>query len=401
MSDISAGYLEEAADGWENSALDARIYLADQDYLPALDTQLTPLIEATFHAASAGDFDAAAAILYNRLYLGPRAQLTNTLGHYEVALDLLRQFYPRRDLTLDPRTDDPRSRRWLMHETAACLHAVGKLDQSTSMAVRAATAAMAMGDPHNAAITYHNLAETYLATGALASCRSTAEAALALAAQSGDREDALVAHTIIGYLGDLTDTLESAREAYDAALRIAVEDTSVPMLYSLSGVRYAEHLLASGRSAEALHASQANLAFCREQGWTSDVALVLSLLVLTPSDLTDPERERTSEEAVDLARSAGNKQVLAEVLLAQASLKNARSQHQAALVAAAEAMTIAQSYGLRLAEVDARTLLSAAYAGQGNTTNARADAHLAGELARELGYLRGYRVANGLLRRFI
>jgi hypothetical protein len=397
MFEISPAYLDEVATGWENSALDARIYLSDHDYSPTPAAQLTPLIEATFHAASAGDFDAAAAILYNRLYLGPRAQLTNTLGHNEVALDLLRHFFPRQDLTLDPRTSDARSRRWLMHETAACLHAVGRLDESTSLAGRAAMAAMAMGDPHNAAVTYHNLAETLLARGALGSCRSTAEAALTLAAQSGNQEDALVAYTILGYLGDLTDQPEPAGDAYDAALRIAVEDTSVPMLYSLSGVRYARHLLAADRPAESLHASQANLTFCREQGWTSDVALVLALLTVTPSDLPEAELERFSQETADLARSSGNKQVLAEVLLAQANYRAASGQYPAAVVAADEAMMIAQSYGLRLAEVDARLLLSAVHSGQGNATNGTAEAYLARDLARELGYVRAHRRADELL----
>lgn len=395
MSEIRADYAGEQTAAWENSALDARLMLDDR--LGPLDAQVTPLIEATYHAAAAGDFDAAAAILHNRLYLGARAQLTSVLGRYEAALDLLRQFYPMRDVTLDPHTADPHSRRWLMHETAVCLHSLGELDQATALASRAATAAMMMGDPHNAAISYHNLAETYLAVGALASCRAGADTALRLSEQSGDREDALVAHTLAGYVGDLTDDIDEAGRSYEAALRIAVEDTSVPMLYSLSGIRYAAHLYYAGDPVEAYRVALANLDFSREQGWTSDVALVLSQLTVIPSHAAPGDLRSRSEESVDLARSAGSKHVLAEVLLAQAQYANARDAPPAAMVAAGETMTIAQSYGLRRIEVDARTQLARAYAAQGDVTNARAEAYLARSLAHGLGYRRGRRSAEELL----
>ncbi|GAA0909031.1 hypothetical protein [Virgisporangium aurantiacum] len=398
MSEISADYAGEHTAAWGNSALDARLMHASDGPRMALAAKVTQLIEATYHAASAGDFDAAAAILHNQLYRGPRAELTSVLGRYEAALDLLRQFYPLRDVTLDPRTGDPQSRRWLMHETAVCLHALGEMEQATALAFRAANAAMVVGDPHNAAITYHNLAETHLATGALASCLASADTALRLSGQSGDREDALVAYTLTGYVSDLTDDRVGARRSYEAALRIAVEETSVPMLYSLSGIRYALHLLYTGHLAEAFRVSLANLDFCREQGWTSDVALVLSQLTVIPSDVVPHEVRRWSEESVDMARSAGSKQVLSEVLLAQAQYANAQDMPSAALVAASEAMTIAQSYGLRRMETDARVCLASAYAAQGNMTNARAEAHLARDLAGGLGYSRAHDVAENLLR---
>jgi tetratricopeptide (TPR) repeat protein len=395
-----ADYAGERATAWGNSALDARLMQDDDGFREALEAQVTALTEATYHAASAGDFDAAAAILHTRLYFGPQAQLTTVLGRYEVALDLLRQLFPLRDVTLDPRTADPQARRWVLHETAACLHALGDLEQATVLALRAAAAAMTMDDPHNAAISYHNLAETYLASGALDSCRISADSALRLSEQSGDREDALVAHTLAGYVADLTDELAGAGRSYEAALRIAVEETSVPMLYSLSGYRYALHLHFAGNPGEAFRVSLANLSFCRGQGWTSDVALVLSQLTIIPSDAAPDELRSWSEESVDLARSAGSKHVLAEVLLAQAQHANARGAPAAALVAAGETMTIAQSYGLRRTEVDARTQLASAYAAQGHATNARAEAHLARDLAGALGYRRGHRVAEALLRAF-
>src|ERR1700760_2293577 len=75
-------------------------------------------IEAVHHACAAGDFDAAAALLYNRVYRGPEAYFAYVLGGYETTLDTLTDFYPLRDLSLDPRPVNLQARRWILHETA-------------------------------------------------------------------------------------------------------------------------------------------------------------------------------------------------------------------------------------------------------------------------------------------
>jgi hypothetical protein len=390
MPDIAAIYADESVEIWENSSLDARAYDDGGEDSPTRPEAISNIIEASYHAVSAGDVDAGAVLLYEHAYEGPKARLTSVLGSYEVALNALLQFYPFRDLSLDPRTNSPGSRRWIMHETALCLHVLGRLRQSAEMANRAATAALAAGDEHNAAITYHNLAETYLANGALSSCRTVADAALNLALRSGNQEDILVANTIVGRLGDLTEQSEIAEGAYAQALQIAADATPFPMLYSLSGVRYAEHLLIFGRVEDALRVAQANLAFCESRGWQADAASILAQITTIPSDLTMDELEQRSNDATDLARFVGHKVVLTDALLARARFKSHQQSLRDGMLAASEALTIAQGHDLRLAEVDSRILLAAAYAGLNDPVNARAEAQLSSELAGQLGYGRGY-----------
>jgi tetratricopeptide (TPR) repeat protein len=354
------------------------------------------MIEVVHHACAAGDLDAAATVLYNRVYRGPKAYFTHVLGGWETMLDTLTGFYPFRDLSLDPRLENPSARRWILHETAACLHVLGRLGLASEVGGRSAAAAAVAGDRHNAAISYHNLAESHLAAGALASCRAVAAEALRLAAEAGEMEDELVACTILGRLDDLAERHEQAAKNFARALEIAVTYTSVPLLYSLSGVRYADHLAASGRQVEAVSAIRANLDFCREQGWQSDVALVLAQFASVAP--MSPDAFAHVDEAVRIARTIGAKQTLAETLLARALLALRTDALDAARADLSEVLVHVQSTGYRLLEVDARTVLATVRRAQGELIAARAEAELAEQLSRELDYEHGYRRANEFLR---
>jgi hypothetical protein len=169
------------------------------------------------------------------------------------------------------------------------------------------------------------------------------------------------------------------------------------MLYSLSGVRYGQHLLMWGDFEEALKVSMDNLEFCRQQGWQSDVALILALLTMIPSDMNEDELREHSEDSVDLARALGGKQVLTEALLARGQFARQRKLAEESLIASDEALTISQSFGFRRCEVDTRTVRAAAFADLSNTTNARAEASLARDLAIDLGYRRAQVLAEKLL----
>ncbi len=359
--------------------------------------KLRLLIEAVHHACAAGDLDAAASVFYNRIYQGPTAYFTYILGQYETALDTLTDFYPLRDLSLDPRLENPDARRWILHETAACLHVLGSLPMAAELGSRAAAAAIAANDRHNAAISYHNLAESRLAAGALVSCRSVAMEALQLAVQTGEMEDQLVAFTILGHLDHLAERDDQAGVNFGRALEIAVEHTSVPLLYSLSGIRYASHLAATGRQEEAVAAIRANLVFCREQGWQSDAALALAQYA-TVAHLPDAEAFEYADQAVRAARTIGAKQTLAEALLARALIAARSNRPDTARTDLSEVLSHAQHSGYRLIESDARTMLATLRRAQGEQDSAKAEAELARQLSSELGYQIGYRRASEVLR---
>jgi tetratricopeptide (TPR) repeat protein len=356
------------------------------------------MIEAVHHASLAGDLDGAAAILYNHVYHGPSAHSTRVLGAYELMLDTLNDFFPLGDLSLDPRLKNPGARRWILHETATCLYVLGRLPRAAELLARAAAAAIAAGDRHNAAISYHNLAEAHLAAGALASCRAVSIEALHLAISAEEKEDELVACTLLGRLDDLAARYEDASAAFARAIEIALAHTSVPLLYSLSGVRYADHLIAVGSTEEALSVIGSNLEFCRQQGWQSDAALCLAQLAST-SPMPVAESLERADEAVRAARTLGVKQVLAEAMLRRAALMLRTDRYDTARVDLSEVLSHVQSGGFRILEVDARTDLAIARAGLGEPLAASVEAELAVQLSRELEYERGEQRAREILGR--
>lgn len=358
------------------------------------------MIEAVHHACAAGDLDAAAAMLYNHIYHGPNAYFTHVLGAYDAMLSTLTDFYPLRELTLDPNLDNPSARRWILHETAACLQVLGRLSLAAELGARAAAAAIGAGDLHNAAITYHNLAETRLAAGALASCREVTLEAQRIAIQAEELEDQLVAWTLLGCLNDLAEQHNHAAENFRSALEIAVAHTSVPLLYSLSGVRYATHLAAIGHVDEAVAVAQSNLEFCLEQGWQSDAALCLAQLAAIGSDHI-AEALRRADDAVRMARTIGAKHTLAVALLSRAELAVRSDRPHGARDDLTEVLAIAQQAGYRILEADARIALSVVRRAQREIVAARAEAELAEQLSRQLGYVHGAHRAREILDRTI
>ena len=315
-----------------------------------------------------------------------------------MALDVLTAFYPFQDLSLDPQPSSPEARRWILHETSACLHVLGRLSSAALLGGRAVSAAQAAGDRHNAAISCHNLAETYLAAGALESCRSVAMESLTLADAAGQMEDELVARTVLGWLDDLADRDDAAEEQFARALEIAETQTSVPMLYSLSGLRYADHLAIRGRWEKAGEVAKMNLRFCRGQGWESEAALAQTQLAMTVPLPLEAALDRV-DEAVLITRTLGAKNSLAETLLVRATLARRGGRHRDAQRDLAEVLSIARSAGYRLLEVKARSVLALVRHDQGDTAAADAEAQLAAELSERLGYVSGLREATRVLHR--
>jgi hypothetical protein len=113
--------------------------------------------------------------------------------------------------------------------------------------------------------------------------------------------------------------------------------------------------------------------------------------------MSEEELEQRSIESIDLARAVGAKTVLAMALVARAQFENVRRAYHSAILSAKEALSIARYHHLRLTEIDSRIHLSNAYRALQDDINAQAEAHLARDLADELGYASGYSAANDLL----
>lgn len=366
---------------------------------PPTLADLSPFVEAVYHGCRAGDHQAAAALLYNEIYRGPEGLLTRALGAFDTALGLLLGFFPSQELAADPTVPDAATRRWLLHETGTCLHILGRPREGAALLARARALALSSGDRHNAAISSHNLCEAYLVLGALSDCADAARDALDLATQSGEHEDELVAHTLLATVADLFADAEEARRHFEAALALAVRWTPEPILYSLSGVRYAEFLIRSGQLEAAKQATENNLRFCLAQRWQSDVGDCRVLLgELAARNGDDKGAAQHFDAAVDVARLSARREAQAKAMLARGRWRTDKGDVGPARADLSEALQAAQASEHRITEADVRIALGRLHLREpGGVGAARGEAERALVQSEEMGYSRGSAAARAVL----
>jgi hypothetical protein len=168
---------------------------------------------------------------------------------------------------------------------------------------------------------------------------------------------------------------------FDRALRIAREDTQVPILYSLSGVRYADHLHDRGEAGEALLAARANAQFCLQQRWVADLALALSQVARW---LGEADGLAMSDRALRSAKTAGNRLILAEVLADRGALLDS-TEPGSGLAVLAQALDISTETGFRALEARIRVDRARTLSRLGNRSLALVEATLASQLGDALG----------------
>ncbi|WNM29445.1 tetratricopeptide repeat protein [Streptomyces sp. Li-HN-5-11] len=359
---------------------------------PATLEALGPVVEAIHHACRSGAFSEAYELITDRLYGGDRGLITRELSAYDMVLACFADFFPRGDYRREPYADpgDPGMRGWVLHEVATSFQMLGRLWDAVSVLRRAEAAFRALGRYHQAAVSCQNRADLHLALGQLTKAEETVEEAFELARLAGDQEDVLVAQTLSGALHRYRGEHEQADRCFDAALRIAREFTPIPVLYSWSGIHYAEHLRATGRPLAAGRALDANLTVCRRAGWAADEAACLISLgdLALDAGATDTARPHF-EAAHAIARGITRRDVLIASLLARCRLASALGQSASARGDADQALLMAVGGGYRIAEVEARIVLARVHRDVGDEQAAWEEISRAGELAREIGYRRG------------
>ncbi|MFF4233588.1 tetratricopeptide repeat protein [Streptomyces sp. NPDC001820] len=403
VQDVDHTRLHEWAKHYYLRVADARAEPAAT--LDALD----PLIEAVHHSCRSGAYAEAYVLITDRLYAGDRGLVTRELNAYDTALACFADFFPRGDFRREPYTEggDPEMRGWVLHEVATSFQMLGRLWDAVAALRRAEAAFRGLGRYHQAAVSCQNRAELHLALGQLTKTEEAIESAFELARRAGDREDELVAETLRGTLHHYRGEHDDAERSFTAALTLAREFTPIPLLYSWSGIHYAEHLRATGRPGAARRALEANLTVCRRAGWSADEAACLIGL----GDLTLDQMQRSGdapdsaaleqarahfEAAHTIARGITRRDVLIGSLLARCRLAAATGRSASARGDADQALAMAGSGGYRVAEVEARLVLGRVYQDLGDEQAAWEEISRASETAREIGYRRGEEAAMAL-----
>lgn len=362
-------------------------YLTEVTATPAPQTleDLVPALEAVHHCARAGAYDQACDLAYDRLYLGGRGFLTKELNAYETALAMFADFFDGQDVWSEPKVTDRESRAWILHEVATCLQLLGRLRDAAMMFRRAAEAFRQLGADLDAAVSVQNLAELFLTLGALPACHQLVSEAFQLADPGS--EDELVAQTLRGSLASLEGRHQVAETAFDQALHIARTVTPVPVLYSSSGSRYAEHLRRTGRPAEARQTHQLNLRICQEARWQADV--VLSHIGLGRLDLESGDSDAALahfDEAVNIARGITRRDVLVSALSARGLWALRAGRQTEAQQFLDQSRNLAELGGYRVAEIDTMIGLAELSIAAGDLARGRELLNEAEQVSLEIGY---------------
>jgi tetratricopeptide (TPR) repeat protein len=360
-------------------------------------TDLEPAIEAAHHACLSGAFDEAGDIIYEQLYQGERGLITRELNAYSTLLSVFQDFFPNQQVHRAPLVQDAEARSWVLHETATALQMLGRLDESANLLRRAMEEFKERAQWHDAAVSCQNLAELHLELGALTEGARIIAEAFDLAERSADREDELVAHTLQGGLSHLQGQSDAAQESFDAALAIARDFTPLPILYSTSGLHYADHLRRTGRPSEALAAHEANLTVCVEAGWQADEArcrVGLGDLALAANDHDRALSEY--DRAGSIARRLTRRDALIHALIGKARYL-VYTEPGSEPSELQQAITMARSGGYRVLETDARVLMARSQISRDPESAWESATHV-DQASRNLGYHWGHVDAEAVLR---
>ena len=376
---------------------------------PKLD-DLTDLIEAVHHACCAGAYDEGCNIFQDRLFV----PLTQTLGAYETALDLLREFFLNGDTSQEPRVSYPSQRFFILVGVGLCLTRLGRCREALpicewALAGYLADETMALPRANEAIAVYLLLTELHINLGAFSAGEDTVSKALTLARRTENKEG--VCNSVIwqAWAAHLRGELHTAHAVFDQAVTLArIIDSNKRYLFARRGIFHADHLRRTSDTVYAGRITRINLGICKHNHLCDHTSRCHCILGDLDADagLHHSAREHYAE-ALRIARGISRRDVLIEALLARGRwyarhMKDA----SAAFSDLNEALGYAVQGGYRIYEADIRIGLAWAHLTPGPSPErrgeidaARAEAEYAQRMSQEMGYHWGQVDAEEVLQR--
>jgi tetratricopeptide (TPR) repeat protein len=363
---------------------------ADTPHRPDGVEGLAPLYQAVVHGCAAGlQQKALDAVYWDRILRGDEAYSSHKLGAFGAELGALACFFSSPWSQVHPGFSAS-DQSWLLSEAAFDLRALGRLAEAQAPMRVGAEMRVQQTSWKNAARAYGNLSELQLTLGEVASAVAAAEQAVAHANTS---QDEFLHMAMLTTLADAQhqqgETALAAQHFQQAEALQQKRHPTYPLLYSLRGFRYCEHLLASaelnawakrlaaatplnhnGLSAQPCQAVAQRAAQTLVWAIENNVSLLdiaLNHLTLAhcalyqhwlgqPSSTDDTPAQATllatarshADKAVNGLRAAGTQDHLPRGLLTRACILHSQGEPQAAERDLAEAQRIAQRGGMKL-----------------------------------------------------
>jgi tetratricopeptide (TPR) repeat protein len=289
----------------------------DTPTYPTLE-DLKPLIEVVYHACQAGAYQEADRIRRERIYQGAqgsRLVIMHQLGAYETTFELLKEFFPNRDVSETPLFDPS----FYVVSIGFCLMSLGRLREAVPFYERGAKSYVEAQDWHNASRTYQNLAGLHAALGALDQSAAAVRQALDLARKAENKDNEATSQSWLGTATHLLGKTDEASSAFLESERLRREaQPNIRFLYSFSGIRHADHLRRTGQAETARRVTEANLQICERNHWPDDTSRCHRVLGDLDSDANNHASARAHyETALKVARGISYRPALIEALLAR------------------------------------------------------------------------------------
>ncbi len=210
---------------------------------PTLE-DLQPLYQAVAHGCQAGlQQEVYEGIYKNRIVRKQDFYSKRILGAYGSDLGAIACFFeiPWNRISA---TFSEIEKPWLLNETAACLQALGRLNEALEPMRVSGEIDVQRGEWKGASVSYNNLSELELSLGEMAEAIANAKLAVTYADHSGDSFERMSNRTTLADALYQTGQWAEAKALFRKAEEMQRErQPAYPLLYSLGGFRYCELLL--------------------------------------------------------------------------------------------------------------------------------------------------------------
>ena len=377
-----------------NKIKDYYLAISESIETPSNIKELSPYIEAVHHACRAGEYDEADAILSKHIYredgeIG-NYLLTNQLGAFDTCLELMKEFFPNGDTSMQPMFSTRYAQRWVLHELGFSLMNLGRLNETLNFYKRSKEIALSgpFPDYYNACLTSHNIAELHAYLGEILASESVAKETLSVAIQRNNEYHQMQAMAHIAWAAYLQGDLKKAGDYFKAseiAGGIAIKELTH---IANRGIYYADYLLQIKELDRAYKVTETNLAFLKYQQRVPQISQCYRILGDLYSARREHDRARNYyNQSLRIAREVTYRAALIEALLSRGRwMAKYLNDKNTAFDDLNEALEYATNGGFRIYEADIRVAYSWLFLALKSIDSALAEAERAKQMSVEMHY---------------
>jgi tetratricopeptide (TPR) repeat protein len=383
-------YFESIFEEEDKKLCHKRIYQYIGEYAPQRPEtleEMQPLFEQVYHGCAAGLYDEVNVnIRREKIWRLEEKLLTLKLGAWETALSLVRNFFPRGDLSQMPLVSEKSDQGWLLNEVGLVLKNIGRPKEAEEPFLTGIEMAAEQEEWENVSMGYQNLADMQFRMGELEVGIDSAKKALEMAEKVKFQPFIIFSKAYLGWglylLGKTREAEKYFKEADEIEKKI-----SGYQLYGQRGVSYADFLISMERINEAFELTRQNLEICKGNSWTNDVSRCHRCLCAI--EMTRGNRKQAKEylqSAREVAWKVGQPALEIEALVERGRLNLDMGKCEDAISDAEQVLKICGRTGFRFYEPGAEIVLGRAYLALKDFEKAETYAKSAYEKALEMKY---------------